>query len=171
MHNKIKTEIKEWIKTIMSAIAIYLILSIFIFSTRVEGLSMYPTFNDGNFLITIRAYLHDEFELGDIIVFDSENLNKVLIKRVIGVSGDTIKIEDGKVYRNGTELKEDYINNITLETLEVTVLPGTYFVMGDNRQNSMDSRYETVGLVKEKDIRGKVLLRIFPSPKIIRKGE
>jgi len=170
MNDKVKTEIKEWIKTIIFAIITYSILSIFIFSTRVEGLSMYPTFNDNNFLITTRAYLQHEFNHGDVVVFNSTKLHKVLIKRIIGVGGDTIKLENGQVYRNGKVLNEYYINNKVTETLEIKVLPGTYFVMGDNRQNSLDSRFEMVGLINQKDIIGKVVFRVFPSPQIIKKG-
>lgn len=171
MNDKIKNELKEWCKTVILSIIIYLFISIFIFSTRVDGLSMYPILNNGDFLITTRTYLNKGFDQGDIIVFKSSGLGKILIKRVIGVEGDTVKIENKKVYVNGVELKENYINNETLENLEIKVEEGTYFVMGDNRQNSMDSRYDIVGLVKEEDVMGKAVLRFFPSPKLIKKGE
>lgn len=162
-----KKDIKEWTLTIIWAIAIYLLVSIFIFSARVDGDSMNPTFTDGNFLFATRNYLTSEYDHGDVIVFNSSTLGKALIKRVIGVPGDTIKIEDQKVYVNGEEIKEDYINNPPLENLEIKVTNGNYFVMGDNRQNSLDSRYELVGLVSKQQIMGKVVIEVFPKPMII----
>ena len=162
-----KKDIKEWTLTIIWAIAIYLLVSIFIFSARVDGDSMNPTFTDGNFLFATRNYLTPEYDHGDVIVFNSSTLGKALIKRVIGVPGDTIKIEDQKVYVNGEEIKEDYINNPPLENLEIKVTNGNYFVMGDNRQNSLDSRYELVGLVSKQQIMGKVVIEVFPKPMII----
>ena len=162
-----KKDIKEWTLTIIWAIAIYLLVSIFIFSARVDGDSMNPTFTDGNFLFATRNYLTSEYDHGDVIVFNSSTLGKALIKRVIGVPGDTIKIEDQKVYVNGEEIKEDYINNPPLENLEIKVTDGNYLVMGDNRQNSLDRRYELVGLVSKQQIMGKVVVEVFPKPMII----
>lgn len=163
-----KKELKEWIKTIIFAIFIYLLMSIFIFSVKVDGDSMNPTFTDGNFLFSSRDYLVGEYNRGDVVVFDSPSLGRALIKRVIGVPGDAVKIEGGKVFVNGEEINEPYINNPPLETLEVVVSEGHYFLMGDNRQNSLDSRYSLVGLVDKSQMMGKVVLEVFPKPQIIK---
>lgn len=165
--DKQKKELKDWTMTIIFAIFIYLFMSIFVFSVRVDGSSMNPTFTHGNFLFASRYYFTEEYNHGDVVVFDSPTLGKALIKRVIGVPGDTIKIANGEVFVNNEKINEPYINNPPLETLEITVSEGHYFLMGDNRQNSLDSRYELVGLVPHESIMGKVVLEVFPSPQII----
>lgn len=165
--NKQKESMREWTKTIIYAIVIYLFLSIFIFSIKVDGSSMYPTFENGNLLISTRNYLHPKYERGDVVIFYAANVDRYLIKRVIGTPGDTVRIEDGKVYVNGQEIIETYINNPPLETLDVKVPNGTYFVMGDNRQDSLDSRYTIVGFVDKNDIKGEANIEIFPVPRVI----
>lgn len=163
-----KKELKDWIKTIIYAILIYLFVSVFMFSARVDGSSMNPTFNHGDFLFASRNYLTAQYERGDVIVFHSDTLGNALIKRVIGVPGDTVIIENQEVFINGEKIDEPYINNPPLEFLKITVEEGTYFVMGDNRQNSLDSRYQAVGLVPKDKILGKVFFQIFPKPKLIK---
>lgn len=163
-----KKEMKEWTMTVICAIATYLLISIFVFSARVDGSSMNPTFTHGNFLFATRNYFTSEYDTGDIVVFNSPALGKALIKRVIGTPGDTVKIEAGKVYINGKEINEPYINNEPLETLEIIVAENTYFLMGDNRQDSLDSRYEIIGLVNKEQIMGKVVVEVFPKPQIIK---
>lgn len=163
-----KKELKDWIKTIIFAILIYLIMSIFVFSVKVDGDSMNPTFTHGNFLFSSRDYLVGEYDRGDVVVFESPMLGRALIKRVIGIPGDTVKIENGEVFVNGKKIDEPYINNPPLETLEVVVSEGHYFLMGDNRQNSLDSRFELVGLVDRTQMMGKVVLEVFPKLQIIK---
>lgn len=100
-------------------------------------------------------------------VFDYQKVNYV--KRVIGLPGDTIEIKDGKVYRNGEELQEDYVRpgNKTTSQVEkystVTVAEGTLYVMGDNREQSKDSR--TFGCIPEERVNGKVTIRVWPLTK------
>lgn len=100
-------------------------------------------------------------------VFDYQKVNYV--KRVIGLPGDTIEIKDGKVYRNGEELHEDYVRpgNKTTSQVEkystVTVAEGTLYVMGDNREQSKDSR--TFGCIPEERVNGKVTIRVWPLTK------
>lgn len=110
---------------------------------------------------------------GDIVVTDKNNYFKTpLIKRVIAIEGDTIKIDysTGDVYINGEILSEDYIKEkIAIsdkETLEITIPDGYVFLMGDNRNQSSDSRESVIGVINEKNIMGKAIFRIMPLEKI-----
>ncbi|WIF94986.1 signal peptidase I [Caminicella sporogenes] len=166
-------EIFEWIKTIAISIVIAFIITMFVRPTLVKGHSMYPTLEPNNYLIINKIpYMIHKPERGDIVVFKSSletdnGKKKDLIKRVIALEGDKLVIKDGKVYVNGKELKEDYINgNYTSGDIDITIPKGKVFVMGDNRGNSLDSRDERVGLVDIDTIRGKVLVRLFPFSEI-----
>lgn len=107
MSEKVKKEIFEWIKVFVLAIVFAFVITQFIKPTLVRGDSMYSTLEEGDYLIINRmSYKFGEPKRGDIIVFESDlqqddGTNKDLVKRVIGVSGDTIKIKDSKVYVNG----------------------------------------------------------------------
>lgn len=166
----------EWAKDIIVAILIAVLLMQFIRPTIVRQSSMEPTFYEGHYLILSKqAYglFGNDPQPGEIVVFRSELLDekgrkKLLIKRVIGVPGDTIQIRDGKVYRNGDLLDEDYLapDCITFpeygneETYRVP--EGKYFLMGDHREVSVDSRSVDVGLIDRDLIEGKVVFRLFP---------
>lgn len=174
MKDKIKREIIEWIKIIVTSLVIALVITHFIRPTLVQGSSMYPTLEEKDYLIINRvAYKREEPQRGDIIVFKTELLQdngkkKDLVKRVIGLPGDHIKINDQEVYLNGELLEEEYIlpTVVTEGNIDITIPEGTIFVMGDNRQHSMDSRDPDVGLVKIDDIMGKVIVRLLPFNKI-----
>ena len=173
MSEKVKKEIFEWIKVFALAIVFAFIITQFIKPTLVRGDSMYSTLEEGDYLIINRmSYKFKEPERGDIIVFKSDlqqddGSKKDLVKRVIGVSGDTVKIEDYKVYVNGEELIEPYINNEVTEGNIDTVVPeNSVFVLGDNREVSLDSRYDSVGFINNSDILGKVFFRLYPFNKI-----
>ena len=168
-----KKEIFEWIKVFALAIVFAFLITQFIKPTLVRGDSMYSTLEEGDYLIINRmAYKFGDPQRGDIIVFESDlqqddGTSKDLVKRVIGVGGDTVKIENSKVYVNGTELDEPYIDEQITEGNVDTVVPeGTVFVLGDNRDISLDSRYEQVGFINESDILGKVFVRLYPFNKI-----
>ncbi|QXM05623.1 signal peptidase I [Crassaminicella indica] len=168
-----RKELVEWIKTIVISVVIAMVITQFVRPTLVKGYSMYPTLNEYDYLIINKIpYMMHEPERGDIVVFKShlktlEGKDKDLIKRVIGVAGDKIKVTDGEVYVNGEKLNEPYINgDYTPGEVELVVPKDMIFVMGDNRQNSLDSRDERVGPVKIDVVRGKVLVRLYPFNKI-----
>ncbi len=166
-------EIFEWIKTIVIAVVIALVITTFIRPTLVKGHSMYPTLEPNNYLIINKIpYMMHEPERGDIVVFKSElkttdGKEKDLIKRVIAVEGDEVEVRDGKTFINGKQMEEGYINgDFTSGDVDLTVPEHQVFVMGDNRQNSLDSRDSRVGTVDIDTIRGKVLVRLFPFDEI-----
>lgn len=132
---------------------------------------MQPNFYSGDYLITSRqAYrLFGQPERGDVIVFkshlyDEKGKQKNLIKRIIGLPGDTVEIKNGDVYINGELLQEEYVaeQGLSGEMEAVTVPEGRLFVMGDNRRVSQDSRSPEVGTIEMDSIVGKVVLRLYP---------
>jgi len=162
----LKKEMKSWIQVIVIALIIGLSISYVVKPTVVSGLSMYPTLDNSDYLLMNRlAYVVGEPQNNDVVVFHANIGNgDVFIKRVIGIEGDSIKISDGKVSVNGKEIKEDYINGaFSTEDIETIVPKDHLFVMGDNRDNSFDSRYEELGFVHEKSVIGKVFIRLFPN--------
>lgn len=168
-----KKEVLEWVKTIVFSVVIALVIMTFVRPTLVKGYSMYPTLKENDYLIMNKLfYKMSQPHRGDIVVFKSHILRedgkeKDLVKRIIGLEGDHIKVTDGKVYRNEKLLKEKYINgDYTIGDVDVVVPKDKIFAMGDNRPNSMDSRDPRVGLVDKKNIIGKVFVRLFPFNKI-----
>lgn len=163
-------ELKEWAKVIVFAFIIAFLFTSIVKPTLVIGHSMDNTLHNKDYLLVNRlAYKGDNHpKYKDIIVFKT-NLpgHKILIKRVIGEEGDSVKIENGKVYVNGKLLKESYIGGQeTIGNNDVVVPKGKVFAMGDNRNNSLDSRFEEVGFVDESQIIGKIMFRIYPFDKI-----
>lgn len=134
---------------------------------KVEGTSMLPRLHDGEriFVNKLIYYGLPEIERGDIVVFwFPDNPTKSYIKRVIGLPGETVQMRAGRIFVNGKELQEPYLDpslNVSDDDRPPTyVRPHYYFVMGDNRDNSSDSR--SWGLVPEKYIYGKALFRYWP---------
>ncbi len=127
-----------------------------------QGSSMSPTILDGEVLIVRKL---GDIRDGDMIAFYSDRYHMVLIKRVIALEGETVRIQDGKVYRNGVMLIEKYLPSgcyTSGSETEITVQPGEVYVMGDNRPVSQDSRSSGVGTVAREEIVGAVILRIWP---------
>lgn len=158
---------------IFAAVAVVLLCTFVFRLVRVDGESMVPTLEDGDFLISTHAFYQPRE--GDIVVVTQPNeITTPLIKRVVATQGDTIDIDykAGLVTINGEELYEPYINEPTYYLPEsATELPlvvprGKVFVMGDNRNNSSDSRDSRLGLIDERYIMGKTFVRIMPLGRI-----
>jgi signal peptidase I len=165
---QVKEELIAWVKTLVSA-AVYAILIVtFGFQVaRVEGQSMAPTLEDQDRLIVNKlVYRIGEPRRGDIVMlYYPLNPEKSFVKRVIAEEGDTVRIVDGRVYVNDIPLKDDYVPSEfrSHDDWGPQVIPeGYYFVMGDHRNNSSDSRHW--GMVPKKYIIGKVQLRWWPVP-------
>lgn len=135
---------------------ILIILSrIFLYSFyKVNGESMFPTLKDKQ-IIVVNKY-SKEYNYNDIIVFKNKENNELFIKRVIGLPNDTITIKNNKLYRNNKLVEESYLKEyvVTLGEINVKVPSNKYFVLGDNRVKSLDSR--VLGCISKKDIIGKV---------------
>ena len=165
---QIKEELVAWVKTLVSA-AVYAVLIVtFGFQVaRVEGQSMAPTLEDQDRLIVNKlVYRIGEPRRGDIVMlYYPLNPDKSFVKRVIAEEGDTVRIVDGRVYVNDIPLKDDYVSSEyrSHDDWGPQVIPeGYYFVMGDHRNNSSDSRHW--GMVPKRYIIGKVQLRWWPVP-------
>ena len=136
--------------------------------TRVDGRSMMNTLHDGDNLIVEKlSYRFSDPKRFDIIVFPPTGKKEYYIKRIIGLPGETVQIdENGNIYINGELLEENYgaetIQNPGRAANPITLGDDEYFVMGDNRNNSKDSRSEEVGNVKRSQIIGRAWLRIWP---------
>lgn len=146
----------------------------FVRPALVKQSSMEPTMSNNDYtLLNRKAYDNTDPKRGDIIVFrtdrkDSRGNEKLLIKRIIGIPGDLISIRGGELFLNGVRQHEDYVlNDFTKgEINDLTVPPGRYFVMGDNRGNSIDSRNDEIGCIRRSDILGKAFVRLFPFDRI-----
>lgn len=158
-------ELWEWSRTILIAIVLALIIRMFLFEVFVvEGRSMYPTLTETERLMVNKAAYHfDEPEVGDVIVFEYEP-GRDFIKRVIGVEGDEVEIKNGRVYLNSTSLEEPYLpSDIEMYDYGPKIVPQGYlFVLGDYRQNSMDSRDPRVGFVDEEYLKGRAFFIFWP---------
>ncbi len=139
---------------------VVLIRSFIATPVRVDGDSMNKTFNDGDILI---LYKLSNIERFDIVVLHEEADDEKIIKRIIGMPGDTVAIKDGDIYINDEKIDDEYAYGMTSDYDRITLKDDEYFILGDNRLISKDSRY--FGPVKEKDIKGKVIFRIFPFSK------
>ena len=170
--------IKEMISTLLYLLAV-LLLTYFVITfvgqrTKVEGASMETTLSNGDNLIVDKiSYRFREPRRFDIIVFPVQyKENTFYIKRIIGMPGETVQIDErGNIYIDGEILQESYgrevikPENIGVAAEPVTLGEDEYFVMGDNRNNSTDSRTEIVGNISRKDILGRAWLRIWPFSK------
>lgn len=161
-----KSLLRELLPYVIIVLVVVLIRTFIMTPVQVDGASMYPTLEDKEILI-LKKYDHS-FERFDVIVFDYKGSR--LIKRIVGLPGETIEYKNNKLYVNGKSVAENFDRNadtedFKLEDIGYDVIPeGKYFVMGDNRTNSTDSRI--IGLVDEDQIKGSTNLSIFPFDKM-----
>ncbi len=164
----VRDELVAWFKTLASAAVYATLIVTFLFQVaRVEGLSMAPTLADQDRLIVNKfAYRLGSPRRGDIVMlYYPLNPDKSFVKRVIAEEGDTVRIVDGQVFVNDVPMQDDFVlpEYQSHDDFGPTVIPeGSYFVMGDHRNNSSDSRHW--GFVPKKYIIGKVQLRWWPIP-------
>ena len=171
-----KANTREWIKDIGIALILALVFLQFITPTIVREHSMENTLQQNDYVFVSRrhyTWLKNDIQRGDIIVFRSDlttagGSEKLLVKRVIGLPGETVSISDGSVFINGEAIDAGYTKDgyTNTEMDEVYVPEGKLFCMGDNRQNSRDSRDSAIGLVDEDDVLGKAVFRLFPFSRI-----
>lgn len=164
-------EIFSWVVYFAFLIAAVLLVNTFVIQrTSVSGNSMYPNLhNEDQLMMDKLSYRFHDPERFDIVVLEVEDgtgSEEFYIKRVIGLPGETVQILDGCIYIDGEKLEEEYgaeeIRDGGRAEEEIVLGEDEYFVLGDNRNNSDDSRYETVGNLKRDRIVGKAWVRIWP---------
>ncbi|MCG7335940.1 signal peptidase I [Sporosarcina sp. ACRSM] len=171
MNEKGKRELISWIQSIAIAFIIAIVIRQFLFTpVIVSGQSMEPTFENENKIVISKIHKVDRF---DLIVFHAPNSEDDFIKRVIGLPGDVVIMKDDRLFINGEEYDEDYIqaNKDKLadgqkltQDFEVEVPEGCYFVLGDNRRHSTDSRI--IGCIDASSVVGAVKFRFYPFKEI-----
>jgi len=159
------------LEVVVFAIAIFLFIYLLVLQPhKIKGDSMQPNYPDGEFLLTDKVtYRFKKPERGDVIVFDAPgSQSEEYIKRIIGLPGEKVNISDGSVFVNGIKLQEDYLNktlitspgSFALEGKEIMVPTDNFFVLGDNRIASSDSR--TWGFVGKEKINGRAWVVYWP---------
>ena len=164
--NRLIKFIKELIPYVVIILIVILIRTYLVTPIQVDGSSMNPTLTNKEVLI-LKKYEHS-FKRFDVIVFNNtfSNRNERLIKRVIGLPGEHVEYIDNKLYINGKHIKENFkrnseTNDFKLESIDYDIIPeGYYFVMGDNRKNSTDSR--VIGLISKEQIQGSTNFSVYP---------
>lgn len=163
----------EWVQALVcSVLTVVLIFTFAVRIVRVSGESMRETLQDQDMLVVLNNWLCGGYEQGDIVILQRDDFygGEPIVKRVIATGGQTVDIdfETGAVYVDGTLLEEDYINELTFveegTEFPLTVPEGCIFVMGDNRNDSDDSRDSALGPVDTRCVLGRALLLAVPGP-------
>lgn len=155
-----KEKLQDWGNVILRAALILLVLFYFCWPVRLEGTSMEPTMQEGDLVFMSRFLaMTGSYEKGDIVLFRyfEEDGSRVVIKRIIATAGDEIEILPDGVMLNGTLLEEPYTVGNTYGLVNMKIPEDTVFVMGDNREESFDSR--NMGVIAEKDLQGKIVFQ------------
>lgn len=155
---------RDWILPIFTAIILALLINKFLFfKIKVPTASMFPTINIGDNIYVTKIYNYKNIKRGDIIVFDSKELGIPLVKRVIGLPGETVEIKtDGTVWINNAQTSEPYVKNNGGKIGSYKVPEGEYLFLGDNRSDSLDGRYWKNSYISNKDIIGKAQVIVYP---------
>lgn len=157
----LKRFVFEIVETLLLALILFVGINAVSARVRVDGYSMRPTLEDGEFILVNKlSYRWSAVERGDIIVFHHPGLGEDLIKRVIGLPGDIVLVQNSQVFVNGQLLNEPYISQAPLYSGEWVVNEGDLFVLGDNRNNSNDSK--DWGLLPMENIVGKAAVIYWP---------
>ncbi|RCW50211.1 signal peptidase I [Paenibacillus prosopidis] len=166
--NRWVREIREWVVSLAVAVIVALLFQTYVYAqSEVQNVSMQNTLVAGQRLIEDKwSYLFHEPRHGDIVIINGPESDVRLVKRVIALPGDVIDINNGEVFLNGERLEEPYVKGQTFEgVVEVPFTLGAeqFFVMGDNREHSLDSR--ALGPIAKPSIEGRAVFRIWPIPK------
>lgn len=165
-HESAIREFLSWALAFMVAITVGVFVHVFVMEPfEVDGSSMEPSFFSGDRVLLSKISYHlSSPRRGDVVVFHyPADPTRDFIKRVIGLPGDTVQVHNGYVYVNGRTIQEDYLRSFPLEEFPSARVPtDSYFVLGDNRNNSMDSRDSHVGFVQSKYLVGKVEMVYWP---------
>ena len=167
----------EWLIAFVAALVLFFFMRNYVFRVAdVNGHSMEPTLSHGDFVLLSRVgYWFGEPQHGDIIAFPyREDPSEYYIKRILGVPGDIVDFYNNRFVINGTEPSYDFAQVDVFSrgdiTLPFTVGEGEFFVLGDNRNSSKDSRYQSVGAIRERDMLGRVVVRFWPLSRAGRVG-
>jgi len=159
----------EWLLAIALAALLFFVVRSFLFRTaHVTGNSMEPTLSHGDMVVLNRlSYLFFDPRVGDIVAFPfAEDPSEFYIKRVIAAPGDIVDLRNGLFYVNGEPLDDafSYYPTVSFGDIRfpITIEDGRYFVLGDNRNGSMDSRFASVGNIRARDMVGRVAIRFYP---------
>jgi len=166
MEQKVIREILDWLKYIAIAVVLALVIRSFVvMNIKVPTGSMLPTIQLGDQILVNRfVYRFKPLQRGDIVVFRyPDNPKELYVKRLIGMAGDKVEIIEGKLYINGQPVEEDYLYEEMRGSFGPYMVPeGGYFMLGDNRNDSKDSRFWRNQYVTDDLIIGKAFFRLFP---------
>lgn len=148
-------------KIFIIGLIVFIISHFFIQICPIAGDSMYPSYKDKDITLITKFRVRSNLKANDVVVIKSASVNRTIIKRIIGTPGDTVQIINGLVYVNGEPFKEtvpvEPIADAGNASEPIVLGADEYFVLGDNRNSSIDSRFDEIGIIHAAEIYGKVL--------------